>query len=101
LDLLGAGVGLLDRGIDHLDHHRRDVKTGAVALDVRDDGVVGDVERKVRVHRDLLPSFGHFDVLVHGLVSAFGVSENYAAMDVGRSPHSKAGALSIMPIRGA
>jgi hypothetical protein len=35
------------------------------------------------------------------LVSAFGVSENNAAMDVGRLAHSKAGALSIMPIRGA
>jgi hypothetical protein len=36
VDLALAAVGLGHRGVDHLDHHRRDVEAGAVALDVRE-----------------------------------------------------------------
>ena len=39
---------------------------GAVALDEGNDRLVGHVEREVGVDRDLLPAFGHLDVLVHG-----------------------------------
>ena len=49
-----AAVGLGHRRVDHLDHHRRDVDAGAVALDVRDDRLVGHVEREVGVDGDLL-----------------------------------------------
>jgi hypothetical protein len=72
VDLLGAAVGLGHGRIDHLDHHRGDVEAGAVTLDVRNDGVVRDVEREVGVDRDLLAAFGHLDVLVHGWVSPLG-----------------------------
>jgi hypothetical protein len=61
-----AAIGLGDRGIDHLEHHRRDVQPRAVALDIGNDGLVGNVERQVGVDGDLLARRGHFDVLVHG-----------------------------------
>ena len=51
--------------IDHLDHHWRDVLTGAVTFDERNDRLIGHVERKVSVDCDLLAAFGHLDVLVH------------------------------------
>jgi hypothetical protein len=70
MDLLLAAVGLLDGGVDHLDHHRRDVEARAVALDVRNDGLIGDVEREVRLDGDLLPARGHLDVLVHGRMNS-------------------------------
>jgi hypothetical protein len=66
VDLLLAAVGLGHRGIDHLQHHRSDVEAGAVALDERDDGLIGHVEREVRVDGDLLAGGRHLDVLVHG-----------------------------------
>ncbi len=64
-DLALAAVGLLNRRVHHLDHHRGDVEARAVALDVRNDGMVGNVERKVRVDRDFF-ACGHADVLIHG-----------------------------------
>ena len=66
VDLPLAAVGLRDRGVDDLDHHRRDVETGAVALDVGDDRVVGNVEAKILVDRDLLAGSRYLDVLIHG-----------------------------------
>ena len=45
VDLALAAVGLGHRGVDHLQHHRRDVQAGAVALDVGNDRLVGHVER--------------------------------------------------------
>ena len=44
VNLLLTPIGLGHRRIHHLDHDRSDVKTGSVSLDVRDDGIVGDVE---------------------------------------------------------
>ena len=69
VDLALAAVGLGDRGVDDLDHHRRDVEAGAVALDVRDDRLVRNVEAKIRVDGDLLAAGRDLDVLVtrHGV----------------------------------
>src|SRR5690606_7230532 len=39
-DLALARVGLLNGGIDHLDHHRTDVDTDTVTLDVGNDRIV-------------------------------------------------------------
>ena len=62
-----APVGLLDRGIHHLEHHRRDVDADAVALDEGDDGIVRNVQRRVRIDGDALAVFGNLDVFVlHG-----------------------------------
>ena len=59
-----AAVGFLDRGIHHLEHHRRDVDADPVAFDEGDDGVVRNVERRVRIDGDALAVFGNLDVLV-------------------------------------
>ena len=68
MDLALAAVGLGHRRVDHLDHHRRDVDARAVALDVGNDRIVGNVEAKVRVDGDLLAAGGHLDVLVVGIL---------------------------------
>jgi hypothetical protein len=65
VDLLLARVGLGHRRIDDLDHDRRDVDTGAVALDVGNDRLVGHHEGEIGVDLDLLPALGHLDVLIH------------------------------------
>jgi len=65
LDLALALVGLGHRGVDHLEHHRRDVEARAVALDVGNDRLIGHVQRVILVDGDLLPALGHLDVLVH------------------------------------
>jgi hypothetical protein len=66
VDLPLPAVGLRHRRVDDLDHHRRDVEPGAVALDVGDDWVVGDVEAVVLVDGDLRTARGDLDVLVAG-----------------------------------
>ena len=65
VDLLLAAEGLGDRRVDHLDHHRGDVEARAVALDVGNDRLVRHRQREVGVDLDLLPGFGHLDVLIH------------------------------------
>src|SRR5471032_2577169 len=64
VDFLLARVRFLDRGIHDLDHHRRDVDTRAVALDERDDWLVGNVERKIGVDGDLVTIGRNLDVLI-------------------------------------
>jgi hypothetical protein len=57
-----AAVGLGDRGVNDLDHHRRDVDADAVAFDVRDDGVVRDClpgDDFLPALRDLDQTFAH------------------------------------------
>ena len=63
-DLALAAVGLLDRGIHHFEHHRRDVDADAVAFDEGDDGIVRNVERRVRIDGDALAVFRNLDVFV-------------------------------------
>jgi hypothetical protein len=58
VDLLLAAIGLGHRGVHHLQHDRRDVETGAVALDVRNDRLIRHVERVVGVDGDLLALVG-------------------------------------------
>jgi predicted phosphoribosyltransferase len=68
VDLPLAAVGLRDRRVDDLDHHRRDVESRAVALDVRNDRRVGDGEAVILVDGDLLATGRDLHVLVgHGL----------------------------------
>jgi hypothetical protein len=66
VDLLLAAVGLGHGRVHHLEHHRRDVDTGAIALDVGDDRLVRHLERHVGVDGDLLALGRDLDVLVHG-----------------------------------
>src|SRR5690606_39601934 len=53
-DLPLAAVGLLHRGVEHLPGGSPEVGSGAVAFDEGDDRVVGNVERAVGPHGDLL-----------------------------------------------
>jgi hypothetical protein len=57
VDLARAAVRLPDRRIDDILHHRRDVDSDSVALDERDDGVVG---RRLS-RNELLAALGHAD----------------------------------------
>ncbi len=61
-----AAVGLGHRRVHDLDHHRRNIQAGAIALDVGDDGVVRNVEAEIRVDRDLPAAGRDLDVLRHG-----------------------------------
>ena len=61
-----AAVGLGNRRVNHLDHHRRDIQPRTVTLDVRNDGLIRHVQRHVRVDGDFLAVGWNFDVLVHG-----------------------------------
>ena len=63
-DLALAAIGLLDRGVDHFHHHRRYIDTDAVAFDVGNDGVVGDVQRAAGVHGNLLTFGGDYNLVV-------------------------------------
>ena len=65
VDLLLAAVRLGNRGIHDLEHHRRDVETGAVTFNVRNNRLIGHIQRHVGIDSDLLAFGGHFDVLVH------------------------------------
>jgi len=64
LDAALAAVGALDRGVDHLAHHRGDVDADAVALDERDDGPLRHLEAAVGVDGDAGALLGHPDVFV-------------------------------------
>ena len=46
-DGTASAVAPPHRGVDHVDHHRRDVDADAVALDEGDDRTVGDVQAAV------------------------------------------------------
>ncbi len=65
-DLAAAAIGLLYGSIDHLDHDRGDVSTRAIALNERNDGLVGHLEGVVGIDRDLLPDGWHDDFAAHG-----------------------------------
>jgi hypothetical protein len=58
VDLALASVGLRDGRVDDPDHHRRDVDAGAVAFDVRNDGVVGYVEARILLTVIFCPAAG-------------------------------------------
>jgi hypothetical protein len=60
-----AAVGLRDRSVDDLDHHRRNVDTRPVADDVRDDRIVGNLEALIGPDLDLRAAGRHGDMLVH------------------------------------
>mmetsp|Transcript_1099 Transcript_1099/g.1707 ORF Transcript_1099/g.1707 Transcript_1099/m.1707 type:complete len:442 (-) Transcript_1099:93-1418(-) len=76
VDLARTAVGLGHRRVHHLEHDGRDVDAGAIAFDEGNDGLVRDVQRQVGVDGDLLATFGHLDVLVHGVWDPLGRGEN-------------------------
>ena len=59
-----ATVALCDRGVDYIDHDRRDVDADAVALDERNDGTIRNVQAAVFGHGDPVSVVGDDDVLV-------------------------------------
>ena len=65
VNLFLARVSLGDSGINHLEHHRRDVKAGPITLNKRNHRLVWHIERHVGIHRDLLALGWNLDVLVH------------------------------------
>ncbi|OIQ69352.1 hypothetical protein GALL_490500 [mine drainage metagenome] len=65
VNFLLAAIGFGHGRINHLDHHRRNVKTGAVTDDERNDRLIRHVDRQISVNGDFLASSGHLDVLVH------------------------------------
>ena len=65
VDLPPPAVGARHRGVDHVDHHRRDVDADAVASDVGDDGIVGDAQLAV-FYGDFCAVGGDLDVGGHG-----------------------------------
>jgi hypothetical protein len=56
-------VGLCHRRVDNLDHHRRDIHARAIALDERDDRLIGNVEAKILVDGDFLTGRRDLDML--------------------------------------
>ena len=66
VDAALAAVGLGHRRVHHLDHHRRNIQAGTVALDVGNDRVVRNVEAEILIDRDLLATGRDIDVLNHG-----------------------------------
>ena len=68
-DMAVVIVGLLDCGLDHIEHHGCNIDTDAVAFDVRDDRIVGYDQRMVRIGNDCLAFGRHLDVVVfHGIL---------------------------------
>ena len=69
MNLARPTVGLGDRGVHDFEHDGRDIEPGAVSLDVRDDRVVGNMQRKIRINRDLGTIRGDLDMFVHAFSS--------------------------------
>ena len=67
LSLTAKGFG--NSGIDHFEHDRGDIKSGAVALDIGDDGLQGDSQRHVFVDDNFFALGGHLDMLIQENVS--------------------------------
>jgi hypothetical protein len=60
-----AAIGLLDGGIQHFAHHRRDVHAGAVALDEGDNRPLRHVQGKIGVDGDFRAGLRRLDVAAH------------------------------------
>ena len=60
-----AAVGFGNGGINHFQHHRRNIHTRAIALDKRNDGLIRHIQRVVGIDSDFLALGGHLDVLIH------------------------------------
>ena len=64
-----TAIGFGNSGIDHFEHDRGDIKSGAVALDIGDDGLQGDSQRHVFVDDNFFALGGHLDMLIQVYVS--------------------------------
>ena len=59
--------GRKKEGVDDIEHDGCDIRSDPVALDIRNDRKIRDVDRVVRVDRDSLAIGGHIDmIVVHG-----------------------------------
>ena len=68
-NLAGALVGLVHGGVDHVDHHRADIDTDAVPLDIGDNRIFRDVQAVVVIDGDFVTLSGYLNMLVaHSLL---------------------------------
>src|SRR5690606_8966548 len=65
-----VAIGFFDCRIHYLAHDRRDIGGDTVALDKRDDRMVGHVQRSIGIYRNLCAALG--SGVVHGFVAAKG-----------------------------
>ncbi|MNF99632.1 hypothetical protein D3C84_825400 [compost metagenome] len=59
-----APIGFLYSSIDHFDHDGTDVYANAVAFDERDDRIIRNIERMVRIDGDFVADCRNLDFLV-------------------------------------
>ena len=64
MNFLSSDIGFLHGRVHDLEHHWRDIHPNAVALNIRDDGLVRHIERVVGIEFDGLACGGDLDVLV-------------------------------------
>jgi hypothetical protein len=57
-------IGHFDRSLHDIERNWRNIGANAVALNVRDDRKVGNIQRVVRVHRNGLAICRHSDMVV-------------------------------------
>ena len=69
MNLALAAIGLGNCSIHHLEHHRSNVHSRSISFNIRNDGLIGHVQRKVAVNADFFALGRDFYVLVHGAVS--------------------------------
>src|SRR5690606_8322657 len=107
VDAAPAAVGLLHRSVHDLLHHRRHVDADAIALDERDDGIVGNVEAEIGVAGNALPAFGHLNLVELHRLAGSGFAELQAggtargsAHDNTRAPFPGRSAASNASARG-
>ena len=63
-NLLFSLEGFFYSGIDDFDHHRRDISTYTITLDIGNDRIVGYFKTKVLVSGNRIALGGHFYMLI-------------------------------------
>ena len=69
MDLSLAAVGFGNGGVHHFEHDGGDIKSGAIALNVGNDGLQGHCQRHVFVDGNFFALGGHLDMLIQENVS--------------------------------
>src|SRR5690606_38311488 len=59
-----AAIGLLNCGVDDLDHDRRDIDTDTIAFNERDDGVIRYIQGEICIDSNFVTVGWHPDLLV-------------------------------------
>ena len=65
VDLASPSVSFCNRRVDHLEHHRSDVESRAIALNIRNDRIMGNMQRKIRIDRNFGTICRDLDMFVH------------------------------------